>query len=477
VRRLRILAAGAAALALAGCAVGPRYVSPEPRAPGQGAFLGAASPAVSPAPPPGDWWRLYQDPALDGLIAEALKANTDLRQAAAHLAQARAALRETRSSLTPQTTLSGSVSRGRDSAAALGLGARQPDRTTFDAGLDVSYELDLFGRLRRGIEASRADLGAVQAAYDLARVTVVADTTRAYADACAYGQQLDVARRALELQQQSYDLTQGLLKAGRGTALDVARAGALLDQTRAQIPQLQAQRKGALYRLAVLTGRPPAEVSPAAEACRTPPVLRQPIPVGDGAALLARRPDVREAERTLAASTARIGVATADLYPSVTLGASAGSTAASFGGLGRSNAFRFSVGPLIQWTFPNILAAKARIAQARAAAAADLAAFDGTWLTALQETETALAAYAGQLDRVSALTGARDQAATASRLAHARFRSGLVSFIDVLDADRTLADADTALAQAQAQLSADQIALFLALGGGWQGAGSQTSTG
>lgn len=474
---LRLCAGAAAAVALAGCAVGPRYVSPEPGAPAQGRFVGGATPAVSPAPPPGDWWRLYRDPALDGLVADALKANTDLRQAAAHLAEARAALRETRASLTPQTTVSASATRSRGSTATQGLGARLPDVTSVDAGLDVSYELDLFGRLRRAVQASRADLGATQAAYDLARITVAADTTGAYADACAYGQQLDVARRALQLQQQSYDMTQGLLKAGSGTALDVARAGALLDQTRAQIPQLEALRKGALYRLAVLTGRPPAQVSPAAAACRAPPVLTQPIPVGDGAALLARRPDVRQAERALAADTARVGVATADLYPTVTLGGAVGSSANSVAGLGRANAFHFSAGPLIQWTFPNILAAKARIAQARAVAAADLAAFDGTWLTALQETETALAAYAGQLDRVSALTGARDQAATASRLAHARFRSGLVSFIDVLDADRTLADADTALAQGQAQLSADQIALFLALGGGWQTGGAQASTG
>ena len=459
--------AALSALALTGCAVGPRYASPEPKAPAQAPFVGSASPAVSSAPPPGDWWRLYRDPALDELVRQALAANTDLRRAAANLAQARAALRETRAGLLPQTTISASAQRGRASAAALGKDQPLADASTGDAGLDVSYELDLFGRLRRGIEASRADVGAVRAAYDLARITVAADTTRAYADACAFGQQLDVAGRALQLQQQSYDLTQGLLKAGRGTALDVARAGALLDQTRAQIPQLEAQRKGALYRLAVLTGRPPAETPPAAGACRAPPVLGQPIPVGDGASLLARRPDVRQAERTLAAATARIGVATADLYPTVTLGGSVGA-AGPLSGLGRSNALRFSFGPLIQWTFPNIVAARARIAQARAAAAADLAAFDGAWLTALQETETALAASAGQLDRVAALTRARDQAARASMLAHARFRSGLVSFIDVLDADRTLADADTALAQAQGQLATDQIDLFLALGGGWE---------
>ena len=464
----RALALSAVAALVAGCAVGPNYRSPEPKALGQGAFAGAASPAVATGEPPGAWWRLYQDPALEQLVADALNANTDLRQATARLAQARASLAESRAALVPAPVLSGGVQRVKPSAAQEGLLRTVPAVTSYDAGASVSYEVDLFGRLRRGVEASRADVGAARAAYDLARITVAADTTRAYVDACAFGQELEVARRAEALQRQSFELTNGLLNAGRGTGLDVARAGALLDQTRAQIPQIEAQRKAALYRLAVLTGRPPAEISAAADACRKTPVLAQPIPVGDGATLLARRPDVREAERSLAAATARIGVATADLYPTVTLGGSIGSTSGAGGSFGAANAFRWSFGPLVNWTFPNILAARARIGQARAATEAALAAFDGTWLKALQETETALSAYAGQLDRVADLRSSRDQAAEASKLAHARFTSGLVSFIDVLDADRTLADADTTLAQAQAQLAEDQVALFLALGGGWQ---------
>ena len=470
-RRAAAIRAAVSAMALLGvaaCAVGPDFRSPLPRAPAQTPFVGASSPAFSPQPPPGPWWRLYRDPALEALVAQALKANTDLRVAAANLAQARASLRETRSGLLPSTTVSASATRGRASAAAQGFATPFPDGTSLDVGFDASYQVDLFGRLRRAIEASRADVQGVQAAYDLARITVAAETTRAYADACSFGRQLEVSRRSLALQQQSYDLTKGLLDAGRGTGLDVSRAAALLDQTRATVPALDAQRRGALYRLAGLTGRPPAEFPAAADACRSPPVLHDPIPVGDGAALLARRPDVRQAERTLAAATARIGVATADLYPSVTLGGGVGSTAASVSGLGRPNALRFSFGPLIQWNFPNIVAARARIAQARAEAEAALATFDGTWLRALQETETSLSAYAGDLDRVQALVDARDQSTRASELAHARFQAGYVSFLDVLDADRTLADSQSALALAQSQLAADQIGLFLALGGGWE---------
>ena len=457
-----------AAAGLAGCAVGPNYVSPEPRAPAQTPFVGAAAPVFTPNEAPAQWWRLYDDPALNALVQQALGANTDLRVAAANLAQARAALSAARSAATPTTTISGSATYGHESAEALGLTTPLPNGPVYDAGLDVSYQLDLFGGIRRAIEASRGDLASVKAGYDLVRITVAADTTRAYADACAFGQQEDVARRTVAALQQSYDLTEGLLNAGSGTALDTSRAKALLDQNRAAIPALEAQRRGALYRLAVLTGRPPAEVSPAADACRAPPTLRATIPVGDGAALLKRRPDVRRDERALAAATARIGVATAELYPTVSLGGSVGSTGTSIGGFASKSGFRWNVGPAIQWSFPNITLARAHIAGAKAGADAALATFDGTWLRALQETETALTNYTNQLDQTAALASARDQSRKTRELVQARFKAGYVSSLDVVDADRTLAEAETALAQAQAALSTDQIALFLALGGGWQ---------
>ena len=463
------LATLALATALAGCAVGPTYRSPLPAAPAQGAFQSAAAAAFAPEPPPGDWWRLYRDPVLDGLVAEALAANTDLRVAAANLRQARASVAEARAGLLPTTTTSAGVQRGRVPAQGPGVPAQTGN--SFDVGLDVSYEVDLFGKLRRTIEAARAEAGSVKAAYDLAQINVAAETARAYGDACSANQQLAVARRSLELEQRSYDLTVRLLNAGRDNALDTARVGALLEQTRASLPSLEASRSSALFRLAVLTGRPPSEFAPEAAACAAPPTLTMPIPVGDGAALLRRRPDVREAERTLAAATARVGVATADLYPSVTLGGSVGSTAASLGGLGSQPAFRWSMGPLIQWNFPNLFAAKARLGEARAAAESALASFDGTWLVALRDTETALIRYAKDLDRVSDLTRARDQSAKAQLAAEQRFRAGYVSSLDLLDAERTLAAAETAEAQAQAQVADDQITLFLSLGGGWENAG------
>jgi NodT family efflux transporter outer membrane factor (OMF) lipoprotein len=299
------------------------------------------------------------------------------------------------------------------------------------------------------------------------RVTVAAETARAYADACSANARIAVAERTIELQGSSADLTQRLLDAGQGNGLDTARARAALESTRASLPPLRAQRDGALFRLATLTGVTPAEVSEAARDCQRPPQLSQPIPVGDGAALLARRPDVRQAERNLAAAAARVNVATADLYPRISLGGSLGATALDAAGLGDSENGRFSVGPLISWSFPNVFAARARIEQAGAASDAALATFDQTVLVALQETETALANYARELERRAALQAARDQAARAARLSRLRFDAGADSFLTVLDAERTLASADAQLAASDAQVTTYQIALFKALAGGW----------
>jgi NodT family efflux transporter outer membrane factor (OMF) lipoprotein len=457
-----------AALLLSGCVVGPNYISPAPKQPAQTDFASAAAPAFVPAEPPADWWRLYNAPILDRLVAEALAANTDLRVAAANLRQARAVLRETRSQRLPTTDISASAGYGRVAGSTLGLKGKGPTGDTYDVGLDLGYQLDLFGRIRRAVEASRADVEAVQAAYDFTRVTIVAETIRAYSDACSAGRQLAVAQESLRVQEETFDLTRRLEAGGRGTGLDTSRAGALLEQTRADLPTFEAAQRAALFRLSVLTGKPPADFPPEVAACRTPPNVATPIPVGNGATLLARRADVREAERRLAAATARIGVATADLYPSVSLGGSVGSTANSPGGLASSSGFRFSLGPLISWTFPNVAAARARIAQAQASAEAALATFDGAWLVALRDTETALTNYVALGQRVETLRRGRDQSAEAARIARLRYRAGAESFQVVLDAERELAQSEALLSAAQAQYSDATVTLFLALGGGWQ---------
>jgi NodT family efflux transporter outer membrane factor (OMF) lipoprotein len=461
------------ALLLAGCAVGPDHQAPPPSAGAQGQFQSAGSPAFAAAPLPADWWRLYRDPMLDRLIGDALAANKDLAVAAANLTRTRAVLSEARTARLPSTVSSGGVTYGRQSTAALGgagFSGAADDQALYDVGLDASYEIDLYRRVGRLIEAARADAGAAEAALDVTRVAVVGETARAYANSCSATEQLAVARRTLALQDDTLRLTTRTLEAGRGTRLDVTRAQAARDRTAATIPPLEAQRAAALFRLATLTGRTPAELPADAAACEVTPRTAQPIPVGDGAELIRRRPDIRQAERSLAAATARIGVAVADLYPQISIGGSVGLTSTSLDGLGDNAAFRWGVGPLISWSFPNIGVARARVRQAEASAAGALASFDRTLLGALEEAETALTSYARELDRRTTLVSARDASRRSVDLARMRYRNGIDSFLNVLDAERTLAESEAALVASDAQIADNQITLFKALGGGWEAA-------
>ena len=449
------------ALALAACATGPDYARPAPTASAAGPFVAANSPAVRPlAPVPEDWWRLYDDPVLNQLIADALAHNNDIRSAVARLARARASLREIKVDRLPQGGVSASATRGRDPGET-------DASTSFDAGLQVAYEVDLFGRVRRNVEAGRADVGAAEADADAVRIAIVSDTARAYADAASFAERLAVARHIVELLDQSLQLTQKQVEIGQTTRLDTARIAALRNQRQAEIPAIAAERDSALFRLATLTGRAPADLPLSAGARNSSLKLDQPIPVGDGAQLLARRPDVRAAERRLAAATARIGVATAELYPQVTLGASIGSSAGDIGNL-LSNPIGFLLGPLISWSFSDHARARARVAGAEASSQEALAEFDGTLLRSLQETETALSAYANALRRRQALRAARDEAEVAARIVRAQQREGQVDSLALLDAERTMAEAEAQVADMNGEVASRQIDLFRALGGGWR---------
>ncbi|MBB4643021.1 efflux transporter outer membrane subunit [Rhizorhapis suberifaciens] len=457
----------ASLLTLAACGAGPDYARPETPSSAAAPFIGARSEAVTAEAPADNWWQLYQDPVLDRLVADALAANKDLAVAAANLARTRALLQESRAGRLPQTTIGAGGSYGRLPAGQRSAGADR-EAWSIDAGLDISYEVDLFGRIGRSIEAARGDAEADAAALDVARVAVAAETARAYADASSSAERLAVAERTVELLDQTVTLTSKRFEAGRTTRLDVSRAAALRDQQRATLSPLRADRDAALFRLATLTGRPPADLPPEVGQRATTLKLDRPIPVGDGRALLARRPDVREAERRLAAETARIGVATADLYPRITLGGSIGSTGPSIGDMFGGGPLRWLLGSLLSWSFPNQEANRARIAAAEATTQAALARFDGTVLRALEETETALSRYAHELDRRQALTSARDEARTAATISRAQLREGRADFLVVLDAERTLANAEADLAESDARVVTTQVDLFRALGGGWQ---------
>ncbi|MES2067094.1 MAG: efflux transporter outer membrane subunit [Pseudomonadota bacterium] len=453
------------ALALSACAAGPSYVAPVTPPSAAAPFITANAATVT-TPADQNWWRLYRDPALDALVADALSANTDLRVAVARLDAAKASLRGARSDRLPQVTAGASGTYGRLPQSQRLPGSNR-EAAVFDTGLDVSYEVDLAGRVRRNIEAARGDVAASAADADAVRVSIVAATTRAYVDAAAAAERQAVAERIVALLSKSAELTGKRVDAGRATKFDYVRIATLRDQRAALVPAIIAERQAALFRLATLTGRTPQELPAAASARTTTPRLDQPIPVGDGAGLLARRPDVRAAERRLAAATARIGVATADLYPHITLGGSGGVTGPSLDDLFTGGPVRWLVGPLLNWSL-NQSAARAKIAGAQADTRGALASFDGSVLTALEETETALSTYARELDRRAQLQSARDNAETAARITRARQREGTIDFLEVLDAERTFADADADVAAADARIADAQIDLFRALGGGWQ---------
>lgn len=464
----RFLSCASLALALSACATaGPDYHPPEQavanRPAAQGPFASAKGEAFSQEPLPDRWWKLYDDPRLDALVEEALAANTDLRAAEANLDRAEAVLREAAAARTLSTSVSGGVDLTRQSAT----GRQLPGIVTDNAGLALSYPLDLRGKLRRAIEASTADAEATAAARDAVRVSVAAATTSAYARVCAANYQLGVTQRVVQLQRQTLDATRRLQKGGRGTAFDVSRAAAAVETSAASLPAFTAARQNALYLLATLLGRAPADFPVDVAACATLPQLVGGVPVEDGAALIRRRADVRQAERAIAADTARIGVATADLYPSVSIGGTLG-----FSGplhdFGSGDSFGLSLGPLLSWTFPNRPAVRARIAQADAQVRADLASFDGTVLEALRQAETAMETYARDRERAAALGRAADAAGLSATQAGKLFRFGRSDFLDLLSAQASLASARVSHASAQAALVDDQIAVFLALGGGWQ---------
>ena len=328
--------------------------------------------------------------------------------------------------------------------------------------------MDLFGHVRRAIEAARADTAAALAARDIVTVTVAAETTRAYAQVCALGEALDVERHSIEVVTREQQITSDRRDAGAAADFDVVRAQALVAQVRAALPPLVGQRQSALFQLAQLLGRPPGGVPASAQDCKQPPTLKALMPVGDGASLLARRPDVRQAERRVAGATARIGVATADLYPRISLLGSYGGVATQVSQVPESAGLFWGVGPRISWSFPNQSPVRARIHQARAAEQAAIASFDGVVLQALKETDQALATYAAELSRRQELFTARDRARQAFDMAHEQFLAGATTNLDLLNAETTVVGAEAAVAASDGAVAQDQISVFKTLGGGWQ---------
>lgn len=349
------------ALLMTGCVAGPDYRVPDEaiaNRPGvTQALLGGRNNGVVTTPLPPHWWRLYKDARLDAFVAEALTANTDLRTAEANLGRVDALIREAEAARTVTTDLSGQTTGSRIGGPTRFL----PAPFSYALGMNVSYPLDLAGGIRRAIEEAHDQSEAAQAARDQVRVIVAATVTRNYARVCADGVALAAARHVVAVQRATLDVALRMANEGRGTRFDTERARTATFASEAAIPDILADQKTALFALAAVMGRIPSDYPRDLEACTTIPSLALPLPVGDGAALLRRRPDIRKAERLFAAATAGIGVAEADLYPQVSLGGSVGSTTSITHALTLSS-FGLSVGPLVSWSFPNRVLANARIA-------------------------------------------------------------------------------------------------------------------
>jgi outer membrane protein, multidrug efflux system len=454
----------AIAAALAGCAVGPNYKRPDTPVAAQ--FAGAEATAYSTAQDPQvQFWKQFGDQTLDQIVSEALNANHDLRIALGHLVEARAARRESTFDLAPTVTAQGGHQTQLAPQAVYGFPVRA---SYYDAGFDATWELDFFGQIRRNVEARSAQLQGAEASLHDAQVSVIAEVARTYFELRGQQTQLDVAQRNVINQSDTLKLTQARQEAGRGTELDTSRAQAQLSTTLSTIAPLQAAVARSIHRLGVLTGRDPNALTTLLTPVRDLPELPKIAAVGDPASLLRRRPDIRVAERQLAASTALVGVAVADYFPKVTFTGNFTYSAAQPSNLGTSPSRGYVIGPGITWAAFDLGRVHAQVAQARARDDVALATYEKTVLGALEETENALVTHARARDSLTHVADAAEASATAARLARTRYEGGYVDFLEVLDAERTQLQAEDTLAQSRTNTATSLIAVYKALGGGWE---------
>jgi multidrug efflux system outer membrane protein len=460
-----IAVAVTAALLAAGCAVGPDYK--EPKASVSANFKNFETGTFSAEDARAHFWTDLNDETLTHLVDDALGANHDLRIALARFTEARALRRQATLDLFPTVTAGGGYTKQKVAVDQTLPGVSRTSEL-YDAGFDAVWELDFFGRVRRNIEASRAELQGAEANLQDAQVLVTAEVSRTYFELRGFQSQLAVARRNVDNQKSTLDLTNHLLDAGRGTELDTERAQAQLSTTLATIGPLEAAVARSIHRLGVLTGRDPTALTDQLTAPKELPAIPQLVAVGDPGALLRRRPDIRVAERDLAASTARIGIATADLFPSVTFTGSIGYAAAKSGDLGDSNSGTYLIGPGISWAAFDLGRVKARIDASKARNDESLARYEQTVLRALEETENALVTHARARERLAHVEQAAKSSKSAAQLAHVRYENGIIDFLQVLDAERTQLEAEDALAQSRTDVATSLIAVYKALGGGWE---------
>ena len=465
---------GLLALFAGGCAslpsVGPDYHTPATQTPahwGEPLAGGETNSAAAPAA----WWQNFQDAELDSLIERAACSNLDLRVAQARVREARAHYRMTSADFWPTVDAAGSYSRVRSPEHLPVLGAMHLpsyDDDVHVAGFDASWEIDVFGGTRRATESARAQVAAAQFGEREVLVTLLGEVARNYAEARGYQRRLEIARDNIRAQAQSLAITLNRFTNGLTSDLDVQQASTILANTRAVVPTLETALDASIHRLGVLLGQTPeslqTELATAAPIPATPPV----VPVGLPSDLLLRRPDVALAERQLAAATANIGVAKADLFPKFYLTGIAGFEGASADDWFKSGSRFWSVGPSVQWRIFDAGRIRANVKAQNARQEQMLASYENTALGAFEDVENALTAYAKEQIRRQSLAEAVKSSGESLRLANQLYANGLANFINVLDAERSLYEAQDALVQSDQMVTTDVIALYKSLGGGWE---------
>lgn len=451
---------------LTGCKVGPSFKPPQTPMPEK--WAGPLPPSPAGAEPNLVlWWTQFNDPALTSLVSSAVETNLDLQLAQARIRQARAARGVAASGLGPSVDATGSFRRGQSPGLA-GANTFGPTTNLYQAGFDAAWELDVFGGVRRGVEAANADLAAFVEARRNTLVTLTAEVALNYIDLRSLQQEIVIAQENLKAQQHSADVTRQRFEGGFVSGLDVANAQALVATTAAQIPVLETAAQQTIYSLSVLLGREPgallADLSAAAPIPAAPPA----VPVGIPSELLRRRPDIRQAEAQIHGATARIGVAAADLFPKFSLSASIGREGNKFSSLSdRVNRF-WSLGPSASW---NIFATGRNLSNVELQKALEeesLITYRQIVLAALQDVENALIASAKEQEHRKALIDAVAANRRAVQLATELYTQGQTDFLNVLNAQRSLYASEDALAQSTRTVSTNLVALYKALGGGWQ---------
>jgi multidrug efflux system outer membrane protein len=464
---------------VAGCMVGPNYRPPTMKIPAH--WIGVDEQRTQGAQQAtktdlAKWWLAFDDPVLNEIVAQALSSNLDEKIAIARIREERAYLANSQGGLLPSIGLDGSYTRQRYSAnTPFGEFPQLVPReeNTYEAGFDASWELDIFGGLRRGVEASQADLAAsIENARDV-RVTLLAEAARDYVEVRALERRLQIVRASLRDQSDSLRLAQARFEQGFAPELDVTQARSLLDTTRAQMPQLEAELAQTVHRIGVLLGREPDALTAQLSDMVPIPGIEDPdaiavrIPAGLPSDLLRRRPDIRRAEREVAGATARVGVATADLYPKFYITGTAGLESISTSDFLLGTSRMWSVGPSMRWPIFEGGRIRAYIEARNAQEEQALLIYQKTVLNALAEVEDALVSYAKERTRHEALAASVQDFNRSQLLARERYEEGYASYLDVLEAQRSLYTAQDSLAQSDQQLIDDLIATYKALGGGW----------